>query len=176
MAFAVKTHDRVAMTSSIGSVTTAVIICLLVVSSALLYAHRLEFAPPHLEIDEVLIAVDAHAIATTGRDLRGELLPLYSQTAEHSWYQPFVIYLTTLVLTVLPLSEWAIRLPTVGIGILNIVLIYFVGRQLFESELFGIGAAALLALTPAHFIHSRYGMDYIYPLPFILAWLLCLVS
>jgi 4-amino-4-deoxy-L-arabinose transferase-like glycosyltransferase len=152
------------------------IVALIVVLSGFLYGHRLEYAPPHVEIDEVLIALDAHALASTGRDLRGELLPLYSQTAEHSWYQPFVIYLTTLVLTVLPLSEWAIRLPTVGIGILNIALIYFVGRQLFESDWFGISAAVLLALTPAHFIHSRYGMDDIYPLPFILAWLLCLVS
>jgi len=163
------------MTSSIGSVTTAVIICLLVVSSALLYAHRLEFAPPHLEIDEVLIAVDAHAIATTGRDLRGELLPLYSQTAEHSWYQPFVIYLTALVLKIAPLSEWVIRLPTVCIAIVNIVLMYLVARHLYGGDLPGIVAATMLALSPAHFIHTRYAMDYIYPVPFILAWLLCLV-
>jgi hypothetical protein len=33
----------------------------------------------------------------------------------------------------------------------------------------------MLALSPAHFIHSRYGMDYLYPVPFVLAWLLCLV-
>lgn len=175
MAFAVKTHDRVAVTSSIEAVTTVFIICLLVVSSALLYAHRLEFAPPHLEIDEVLIAVDAHAIATTGRDLRGELLPLYSQTAEHSWYQPFVIYLTALVLKIAPLSEWAIRLPTVCIAIVNIVLMYLVARHLYGGDLPGIVAAAMLALSPAHFIHTRYAMDYIYPVPFILAWLLCLV-
>ena len=53
-------------------------------------------------------------------DLRGEFLPLYSQTAEHSWYQPFVIYLTALVLKVVHLSEWAVRLPTVGIGIFQL--------------------------------------------------------
>src|SRR5256712_442413 len=175
MAFAAETHDRVAMTSSIEGITTAFIVCLLVVSSALLYTRRLEYAPPHLEIDEVLIAIDAHSIATTGRDLRGELLPLYSQTAEHSWYQPFVIYLTALVLKIAPLSEWVIRLPTVCIAIVNIVLMYLVSRHLFGSDFFGVVAAGMLALSPAHFIHTRYGMDYIYPVPFILAWLLCLV-
>ena len=163
------------MTSSIEGITTAFIVCLLVVSSALLYTRRLEYAPPHLEIDEVLIAIDAHSIATTGRDLRGELLPLYSQTAEHSWYQPFVIYLTALVLKIAPLSEWVIRLPTVCIAIVNIVLIYFVARHLFASDWLGVIAAGMLALSPAHFIHTRYGMDYIYPVPFILGWLLCLV-
>ena len=163
------------MTSSIEGITTAFIVCLLVVSSTLLYTRRLEYAPPHLEIDEVLIAIDAHSIATTGRDLRGELLPLYSQTAEHSCYQPFVIYLTALVLKIAPLSEWFIRLPTVCIAIVNIVLIYFVARHLFASDWLGVIAAGMLALSPAHFIHTRYGMDYIYPVPFILGWLLCLV-
>ena len=147
---------------------------LIVVSAGLLYGRRLEYAPPHVEIDEVLIGVVAHSIASTGHDLRGEFLPLYSQTAEHSWYQPFVIYLTALVLKVVHLSEWAVRLPTVGIGILNIALMYFVARHFFASDFFAAIAAGMLALTPAHFIHSRYGMDYVYPLPFILAWLLCL--
>ncbi len=153
---------------------SAVIVLLLVVMSALIYGHRLEYAPPYVEIDEVLIGLDAHAIASTGHDLRGEFFPLYSQTAEHSWYQPLVIYLTALTLKILPLSEWAVRLPTVCIGVLNIVLIYLVARQLFGSELFGTIAAGLLAMSPAHYIHSRYGMDYLYPVPFVLAWLLCL--
>jgi 4-amino-4-deoxy-L-arabinose transferase-like glycosyltransferase len=151
------------------------ILALVLAASASLYGHRLDYAPPHVEIDEVLIAIDAHSIATTGRDLRGELLPLYSQTAEHSWYQPFVIYLTALFLKVFPLTEWSIRLPTVCLGVVNIALMYLVARQLFHSDFFAAIAAGLLALTPAHFIHSRYGMDYIYPVPFILGWLLCLV-
>jgi 4-amino-4-deoxy-L-arabinose transferase-like glycosyltransferase len=150
------------------------IVLLIVVCAGLLYGHRLEYAPPHVEIDEVLIGLVAQSIASTGHDLRGEFLPLYSQTAEHSWYQPFVIYLTALALKVVHLSEWAVRLPTVGIGILNIALMYFVARHLFASDFFAAIAAGMLALTPAHFIHGRYGMDYIYPLPFILAWLLCL--
>ena len=38
-----------------------------------------------------------------------------------------------------------------------------------------IAAAAMLALTPGLFIHSRYAMDYHYPVPFILGWLYCLL-
>ena len=142
--------------------------------SAWMYGHRLDYAPPYVEIDEVLIGLEAHAIQSTGHDLGGEFLPLYSQTAEHSWYQPFVIYLTALALKIVPLSEWAVRAPTVCIGVINIALIYFVARHLFGSELFGVIAAGLLAMSPAHFIHGRYGMDYLYPVPFVLAWVLCL--
>jgi 4-amino-4-deoxy-L-arabinose transferase-like glycosyltransferase len=153
---------------------TAAAVLLIVAAAALVYGHRLDYAPPHVEIDEVLIGLDAHAIATTGRDMRGERLPLYSQTAEHSWYQPLVIYLTAAGLKILPFNERSVRLPAVGVGVLNVALMYFVARALFASGLFGAVAAAVLLLTPAHFIHSRYGMDYIYPLPFILGWLLCL--
>src|SRR5262245_21526393 len=175
MAVAAEAHDRVAVTAARAGVATVAIAGALAVIAALLYGRRLEFAPPHVEIDEVLIAIDAHAIATTGRDLRGEFLPLYSQTAEHSWYQPIVIYLTALALKVAPLSERVIRMPTVGIAIVDIVLIYLVARRLFRSEWLGVVAAGMLALSPGHFIHTRYGMDYVYPVPFVLGWLLCLV-
>ena len=155
---------------------TIVIVLVLIVASAVLYGRRLDYAPPHLEVDEVLIALDAHSMASTGHDVRGEPFPLYFPVGATSWYQPAIVYLTALVLKFAPLSESSIRVPTVGIAVLDIVLIYFVARQLLASELFGIVAALLLALTPAHFIHSRYGMDYLYPVPFILAWLLCLLQ
>jgi 4-amino-4-deoxy-L-arabinose transferase-like glycosyltransferase len=103
---------------------TLAILVVIVAASAWLYGYRLEYAPPHLEIDEVLIGLDAHAIASTGRDLRGERLPLYSQTAEHSWYQPLVIYLTALTLKVLPFSESSVRMPTICLAVVDIVLIY----------------------------------------------------
>ena len=157
-------------------IRTAAIAAVLALGGAALYGWRLSEAPPHLEIDEVLIGLDAHAIATTGRDLAGARLPLYSQTATHSWYQPLVIYVTALALKLMPLSERAVRLPTVCIGVLNILLMYAVARRLFASEAMGVAAAALLALTPAHFLHSRYAMDYMYPVTFVLAWLLCLVA
>jgi 4-amino-4-deoxy-L-arabinose transferase-like glycosyltransferase len=169
---AVSESQSAQSTPTYRTVTIALVIA---AAAAVLYGHRLDFAPPHVEIDEVLIALDAHAIATTGRDLGGERLPLYSQTASHSWYQPLVIYVTALVLEVLPFTEWAIRAATVAVGVLNIVLTYFVARALFDSDGLGLVAAAMLALSPAHFIHSRYAMDYIYPLPFILGWLLCLI-
>jgi 4-amino-4-deoxy-L-arabinose transferase-like glycosyltransferase len=154
----------------------AVIAIVLAASAAFLYGRRLDYAPPHLEIDEVLIALDAHSVATTGHDVRGERLPLYFPVGATSWYQPVIIYLTALVLKIAPLSETSIRIPTVLVAIADIVLMFFVARRLFASDAFGCAAAVLLALTPAHLIHARYGMDYLYPAPFVLGWLLCLIS
>jgi 4-amino-4-deoxy-L-arabinose transferase-like glycosyltransferase len=178
MATAAQILDPVAVTRAprrAVPIAGRLLLVTIVALSAWLYGRRLDFAPPHIQIDEVLISLDGYAIATTGRDLRGERLPLYSQTAEHSWYQPFVIYITAAALSVLPFTEWAVRVPTVCIAVIDIALMFLVAKRLFGSDLVAAAAAGMLALSPAHFIHTRYGMDYIYPVPFILGWLFCVV-
>ena len=155
---------------------TTAVLALLVGASAALYFYRLDAAPPHIQIDEAMIAINAHAIATTGRDLRGEFLPLYTQTAATSWYQPAVIYASAAALAVLPFNEWTVRTPTVLLALANIALMFVFIRRLFGSVMLAAVAGALLALTPGHFIHARYGVDYLFPVTFILGWLLCLAA
>lgn len=139
----------------------------------MLYAPALQRAPIYLAHDEVIFALNAHQIATTGRDLMGRVFPLY---VGFFWATPLNIYLTAALLKVAPLSEAFIRLPTVLVGMTDVVLLYFVGRRVFDREPLAITAAVLLALTPAHFIHSRLGVDHLYPLPFVIGWLLCLLT
>ena len=143
-----------------------------------LYAIDLGRAPIYLHDAEVLFALHAHSIATTAHDTNGRLLPLYFQMpsiGENVWFHPAIVYWMAPFLALLPTTEWAIRLPSVFIGLLDIVLIFLVGRRLLGSKRWGLLCAVLLALTPAHFIHSRLAMDYLYPVPFVLAWLLCLL-
>ena len=157
------------------AIAPTVLLLAIVAGCASLYFYRLDFAPPNIQIDEAIIAINAHSIATTGRDLRGELLPLYSQTADHSWYQPLVIYLTAIALKFSPLSEWSVRVPAVVMSVLGVALMFLVVRRATRSLFLAGAGAAMLALTPALFIHSRYAMDYHYPVPFILGWLYCLL-
>src|SRR5262245_2267217 len=96
-------------------------------------------------------------------------------TEQHNWFQPQIIYVTALFLQVLPVTEASFRVPTVLVGALDVLLMYFVARRLFKSDRWALAAAALLAMTPAHFFHSRLAFDFIYPVPFVLAWLLCLL-
>lgn len=144
----------------------------------MLYLPALDRVPLHLGFDEIFFGLHAHALAETGRDANGRLLPLYLQASPSSnyWIQPAAPYFTALVLQVVPFSDAAVRLPTVMVGLTNLVLLYFVAYRIFGREALALPAAALLALTPAHLIHSRLGVDYLYPLPFTLAWLFCLLS
>jgi 4-amino-4-deoxy-L-arabinose transferase-like glycosyltransferase len=148
----------------------------LAASAFLLYSWQVSTTPPSLAEDEVIIAMSAHSIATTGRDLFGRSWPLYFQMTEGSWFHPVIVYSIALVLQVLSLSEIAIRLPTVCAGVGNVVLMYFTAKALFRREAAAVLAAILLALTPTHFLHSRFALEYLYPLPFILTWLLCLFT
>ena len=58
-------------------ITTALIAAAIVLGGTLLYTRALGYAPPYLIHDEVQSALQAHAIATTGHDLGGRLLPMY---------------------------------------------------------------------------------------------------
>jgi len=138
------------------------------------YFAYLDRSPVYLSHDEIVFGSHGHAIATTGRDLNGRFFPLFFEVRAGYWATPVTIYLMALVQKILPLSEISIRLPTVLIGLTSVVLLYFIGRRVFQCEWLALVAAVLLALSPAHFIHSRIAVDHLYVVPFMLAWLLCL--
>ncbi len=123
--------------------------------------------------------MDAYQLATTGRDVTGTSLPLYfhiqmPEEKRFGWFTPVIFYLSAAFYQVLPFSEWSVRMPSVFVGLVNVLLIYALANRLFASGWLALGAAGILALSPAHFIFSRYALDYLYPVPFILLWLLCL--
>ena len=144
-----------------------------------LYQWRLASIPVYLHDAEILFALHAHDIARNLHDANGRLLPLYFQMPEiggNVWFHPVIVYVMALSVKLFSFSEWSLRLPSVVVGMTDVMLMYLIGRRLFRSEMYGLVAAVLLAMTPAHFIHSRVAMDYLYPVPFALAWLFCLVK
>lgn len=153
-------------------------LALLAAGTLILYTANIGHAPIYLHEAEVLFALHAQSIATTLHDTNGRLLPLYfqmPQIGENVWFHPMAVYAMVPFLKVLPLSETAIRLPSVLVGLIDVVLMYFIAARIFRSDRWGLLAAVLLAMTPSHFIHSRLAMDYLHPVPFVLAWLLGLL-
>ena len=112
------------------------IVFLLAAAAAALYATRLGFAPVSLMHDESQFALQAQAIAATGRDLSGRRLPVYFTEPEFpAGRDPVIIYATAAVLEALPLSESSARLATALTGVLNVVLMFLVARRVFKSDL-----------------------------------------
>jgi 4-amino-4-deoxy-L-arabinose transferase-like glycosyltransferase len=149
-----------------------------------LYASGLDVAPFYIGGDEAQFAGHAHSIATTARDLNGTRLPLFVRISDplvpnnstQIWYQPVLFYAMALGFKAFPVAEWSVRLPTVLIGILDVFLVYAIGRRILPSGYYALLAALMLALTPAHFLMCRQALDYVCPLPFVLGWLWCLVT
>ena len=147
--------------------------------NVLLYSLWLGYSPIYMHDAEVLFALHARSIAATLRDSNGTFLPLYfhmPSIGANVWFHPMIVYLSAIVLKILPFSEWSVRFPSVIVGTVDVALIYAVGCRIFRDRRYALLAAALLALTPAHFIHSRLQMDYLYPVPFVLTWLWCLLK
>ncbi|MGH9139993.1 MAG: ArnT family glycosyltransferase, partial [Vicinamibacterales bacterium] len=159
-------------------------IVLVLAVTAVVYFHGLGTAPVYIGGDEARFATAASSIASAGRDLSGSRLPLFFHLPDSlaadvggtRWYQPLLFYLMAAVFRFLPVTEQSMRLPTAAIGLLDVFLIYVVGRRLFAARGWATLAAVVLALSPAHFIFSRQGLDYICPLPFVLAWLWCVMA
>ena len=141
---------------------------------------RVGDAPFDLYRDEAFHAVSAHTLATTGRDLRGRRLPLIIAPDEatatvEAGAPPVLVYAMAAIFTVLPVSEATTRLPTLILGVADVLLVYAIGRLLFDRVLLAELAAALVALTPAHFLFSRLALTAQVPVPFVLGWLLCIL-
>ena len=152
-------------------------IAILLSLAGALYFWKLSTAPVYLGGDEARFGSQAYSIATTGRDLSGRFMPLFIWLDDLNWwYQPTLFYLIAVTLKVFPLTEGTIRIPTAVIGLLDIVLLGIVVRKLMPGRGYALIGAAILALTPAHFIFSREARDFICLLPFVLGWLWCFLT
>jgi 4-amino-4-deoxy-L-arabinose transferase-like glycosyltransferase len=139
------------------------------------YARGLDLSPPHLTHDEIKFALQAKSVADTGRDINGRLLPVYFVEPGFSvGRDPLCIYFTAGVLSFLPLHESTIRLATVIIGALGVGLLFLLAALVFQSHVIALIAAAIMALSPTYFIHSRLALSVIYPVPFTILWLIVL--
>ncbi len=151
---------------------------LLFALAIVVYGSRLDRVPPHLAHDEVVIEVNARDVVKNGFGPDGRSFPTFfgDSALGMPGGEPLTTYWTAVVIKTLWHDEFAIRRASVLVGLLNIVLMFFVARRYFQSVPAGVCAAALLAITPAHFFYSRIGVEVVYLLPFFLGWLLLLLD
>lgn len=155
---------------------------------ALVYLVDLGGTPVYFGGDEAHFAVVGHSVATTGRNLNGDFMPLFFSLSDptsdlqpmpwgNTWYQPLLFYLVALALAVAPMSEFVVRLPVAIVGgVVTPVLLYLVALRLFKQRRLAILCAVIFALMPPQVILSRQALDYVCPLPFVLGWLWFLID
>lgn len=120
--------------------------------------YKISEVPPSLNWDEVSIGYNAYSILKTGRDEWGQFLPIHFK-AYGEYKLPAQVYLSIPGIAIFGLNELGVRITPVIYGTLTVLVMFLLGRVLFQSKLTGIFAAFLLAISPWHIQLTRASFE-----------------
>lgn len=149
----------------ISIIKTRKILISIVVLAAILRLYNLWGNPVSPYWDEVSIGYNAYSIAQTGRDEWDQPLPLLFKAFDE-YKLPGQIYLTVPFVKILGLNDFSIRLPSALMGILAVIAIYLLTKQLVKQTVsakhaykIALFSAFLLAVSPWHLQFSRAAFE-----------------
>lgn len=145
-------------------ITTYIILALVVIIGTFLRFYELGVNPPSLTWDEASLGYNAYSILKTGSDEYGTFLPLSIRSFD-DYKPPMYAYLTIPSVAVFGLNEFAVRFPSAVAGVLTVIAIYFLVRELLSKwegqhrKRIALVAAFLLAISPWHLQFSRAAFE-----------------
>lgn len=145
------------------------LVLILVLASTLRF-YNLGLVPSSLNWDEVSLGYNALSILQTGRDEYSDFLPAVLRSYDD--YKPALYaYFVIPFVAVYGLTEQAVRLPSALSGIIAVLLVYFLVKEILgsrtirvlgkevNSSVVGIFAAFFLAISPWHIQFSRIAFE-----------------
>lgn len=129
--------------------------------------------PGGINQDEAMAGVDGWALAQYGTDRFGVRLPVHFSAWQYGQMSVLLSYCMIPFFKLLGFCTAAVRLPSLLFSCVGVVLVYLVGKRLFDGR-FALAVMALTAVNPWHFMQSRWALDCnLFPHVFLLAfWLL----
>ena len=113
---------------------------------------------PALNADEAAIGYNAFSLIETGKDEHGNPWPIHFQSFND--FKPgLYFYLVLPFVKVLGLTELAVRIPGALIGVLTVLFLYFLVKELFKNERLAVLSSLFLAISPWHLHFSRGGWE-----------------
>jgi 4-amino-4-deoxy-L-arabinose transferase-like glycosyltransferase len=137
---------------------TFLVLTAIVLWAALLRLWKCDSSLPGLQIDEASNAWNAWCLLKTGQDEWGQRWPVFYTRAYDDYRGPLHLYPLMLAQALGGMSVCTTRLPAAIGGVVTVWLLYYIGRKLFDRTT-GIAAAALLAISPWHIQHTRWGHE-----------------
>lgn len=151
------------------------IILLIAATVALLgfFSYKLIQVPSGITGDEAAFGYNAILLSRTLHDENGRKLPVFVLSLNGTdWRQPVTQYFITAYFKIFGPSLFNLRFTSVLIAVVSIWLIYFLGKKVVGSNIGGTAASIFLATTPIFMMQSHLGLDNIYPIPFVIVWLI----
>ena len=136
---------------------------LIILAAILLVAFCLRFyklgqVPMALSQDETSIGYNAYSILQTGKDEYGKVRPLYFK-AFGEYKSPVYIYLTAISIKLFGLNAYAVRFPSAFFGVLTVLIIYFLVKEIFCNSQLALLSGLFLAFNPWHLHYSRTAFE-----------------
>lgn len=134
------------------------LLLIIILLAFLLRVYKITEIPPALNWDETSIGYNAYSILKTGRDEWNQSFPVHFK-AYGEYKLPIQVYLSIPGIYFFGLNELGVRITPVIYGTFTVLVMFFLGRLLFESELAGLVAAFLLAISPWHIHLTRASFE-----------------
>lgn len=136
------------------SLKLKILLAIIIFLAAFLRFYRLDDIPPSLNWDEASAGYNAYTIANWGRDEWNKFLPLVF-TSFRDDKHPVHIYSTVPIVKFFGLSVFTARFTGALIGVLSIIVIFYLAKITFQDYLIAFLAALFLAISPYHIHFSR---------------------
>lgn len=131
---------------------------LVVTLAFLLRFYKVTEIPPSLNWDEVSIGYNAYSVLKTGKDEWGQPFPIHFKS--YGEYKlPAQVYFSIPAISIFGLNELGVRITPVIYGTLTVMVMFFLGRALFQSSFAGLIAALLLSISPWHIQLTRASFE-----------------
>ena len=141
------------------------LLIIIVLLGLFLRIYNLDRVPTGFFCDEASIGYNAYTILTKGADEYGTHLPLFFR-AFGEYKNPIEIYSTVPFIALGGLNEWSTRITEVIYGIIGIIAIFFLGKQVLQTKhafVIGLASAFTLAISPWHIQFSRVALEGLMP-------------
>ncbi|MBI2613529.1 MAG: glycosyltransferase family 39 protein [Candidatus Levybacteria bacterium] len=135
-----------------------ILLSFIVIIASLLRFWGLGKVPASPDWDEVALGYNAYSIMQTGKDEYGKAMPIILRSFDD--YKPALYaYLTIPSIQAFGLNVFAVRLPSAIFGVLMVIGVFFLVKELFKKDNFALLSAFLLAISPWHIQFSRVAFE-----------------
>lgn len=132
--------------------------CIILIIGSLVRLICIGQIPNALNVDEASSGYDAFSILKYGIDRGGNSYPVYLY-AWGSGQSALYSYLMIPVLAITGLSEFSMRLPMAIVGVISLVVFYYLVKNIFDDKKLAVVALGFFAICPWHIMKSRWGME-----------------
>lgn len=138
------------------------ILTAIIILAAVFRLWQLGNIPPSPDWDEAAIGYDAYSLIHTGQDQFGKYLPVVLRSLDD--YKPALYaYLTIPSILVFGLTVFAVRFPSAILGILSVLAVFYLVREIFENyrykDYLSLISSFLMAISPWSIQFSRVGFE-----------------